>query len=291
MRLSSRKGYIPYLFILPFLLSSFLFFIVPSVYSLVLSFAKYSGYGTIKWVGFSNYINIFKYSRFWDAFLRTLFYWIVKFVPVTVISFLLAVCLHSELVGNMSKIYKPVLFLPQVVATTAASLVFMVLFSTNTGVINQLFGTNESWLQSRIYSKWVVLLLLSWRGIGWFLVVYLSGLTSIPPEVNEACIIEGTNAFQRLVYIKIPLMKQFFLFAFVMDTISSLRMFTEAAVLTSPVEGGRALEVAEGMINLMISNLGAGNFGLSSSYGWILFILTFISSMIILRMFRERKDT
>ena len=65
---------VPYLLIAPFLLSFVLFFVVPSVYSIVLSFAKYAGYGKIKWVGFSNYKSILAYSRFWEALARTAFY-------------------------------------------------------------------------------------------------------------------------------------------------------------------------------------------------------------------------
>ena len=290
MRLYKKQKYIPYLYILPFLISFVIFFVVPTVYSFALSFAKYPGYGVVKWIGTDNYHNILRYSRFWDALQRTLFYWVVKFVPVTVISFMIAVCLKSTLLGSrMQKIYKPILFTPQVCAVTASSLIFGLIFANQGGVINSLTGRTFAWVESPVWAKWVVLILMTWRGIGWFMVVYLSGLTSINPEIYEAATIDGSNAVQSLFHITIPLMKQTFLFAFIMDAISSLRMYTEAAILTG-TNGGNAKPVAEGLLNLLMSNLNSGNFGMASAYGWIIFVIVFIVSMAIFAMMREKEE-
>lgn len=290
MRLYKKQKYIPYLYILPFLISFVIFFVVPTVYSFALSFAKYPGYGVVKWIGTDNYYNILRYSRFWDALQRTLFYWIVKFIPVTVISFMIAVCLKSTLLSsNMQKIYKPILFTPQVCAVTASSLIFGLIFANQGGVINSLTGQTFAWVESPVWAKWVVLILMTWRGIGWFMVVYLSGLTSINPEIYEAATIDGSNAAQSLFHITIPLMKQTFLFAFIMDAISSLRMYTEAAILTG-TNGGNAKPVAEGLLNLLMSNLNSGNFGMACAYGWIIFTIVFIVSMAIFAMMREKEE-
>lgn len=281
---TGKDRIVPYLFIAPFLISFLLFFVVPSIYSFYLSFTKYPGYGTAKWVGINNYKNILSYGRFHSALLRTFFYWIVKFVPVTVISFMMAYCLRTKtlLHSAVSRVIKPILFLPQVCATTACSLVFMIIFATETGVVNQLFGTDVAWIENAVTSKWVVLLLLIWRGAGWFMVVYLSGMTAISQEVIEASRIDGANSFQTLRLVIIPLMKQTFTFAFIMDAITSLRMYTEAAVLTAKDAGSVAREAAEGVINLLMFNLNSGNFGMACAYGWILFVIIFVISLFIL---------
>ena len=288
LKLTKRTWWIPYLFILPFVLSFILFFVVPSVYSFALSFAKYPGYGTIKWIGIRNYESIFKYSRFYSALWRTLFYWLAKFIPVTVISFMMAVCLKSKATRFMSKFYKPVLFLPQVCAVTATALMFQVLFANQGGAVNMILGTNVNWIENRDTAKWVVLIMMCWRSVGWFMVVYLSGLTAISPELHEAAMIDGASPRQNLFYITIPLMKQTFMFAFIMDAINSLRMYTEASVLTGS-RGEVAKDSAEGLINLMMVNLNSGNFGMASAYGWLIFALVFIISMGIFSMFREGK--
>ena len=110
---SLKDKVVPYLFILPFLISFLLFFVIPSIYSFYLSFTKYPGYGQAKWLGIQNYRNILHYGRFWDALGRTFFYWLVKFIPVTVISFMMAYCLKTKAIVNnpVSKVIKPILFL------------------------------------------------------------------------------------------------------------------------------------------------------------------------------------
>ncbi len=288
--LNRTEKYAPYIFLLPFMISFILFFAVPSVYALILSFAKYAGYGTVKWVGIANYKNILTYGRFWDALGRTMFYWIVKFIPITIISFMLAWCLRTNTMRRSAatKFFKPVLFIPQVCATTAVAIVFEILFARETGAINQIFGTTVSWVENQYTAKWIVLLMLIWRGIGWFMVVYMSGMTAISDDLTEAARIDGASEFQIICRITLPLMKQTFKFAFIMDAISSLRMYTEAAVLTT-TDGGPAKQFAEGVTNLLMVNLNAGNFGMACAYGWVIFVLVFVISMFIFGAMRDRK--
>lgn len=290
MRTNKKTWWIPYLFILPFLVSFVIFFLVPSVYSLVLSFTKYAGYGEAKWIGLKNYQTIFRYKRFFQAVERTAFYWLLKLVPVTIISFVSACLIHSRIVGRLAKFYKPILFLPQVCAVTATALMFQVVFSGGEGsAINQIFGTNINFIEDKTWAKWVVLIMTAWRSIGWFMVIYLSGLTSISPELNDAAKIDGASSTQVMFRITIPLMKSTFLFAFIMDAISSLRIYTEPAVLTGS-GSGVARDFAEGVLNLMMVNMNAGNFGMACAYGWVIFAIIFIISMFFLRVLREDAD-
>jgi len=288
MNLNRRERLVPYLLILPFLLSFLLFFLIPSVYSFLLSFAKYPGYGDVKWVQFSNYSNILKYARFWEALRRTIFYWLVKFAPVTILSFLSAVCIHSRLMNRANRLYKPMLFLPQICATVATSLVFQVILAKKSGVINQLLGTEIGFIDNKTLSQYSVLLMMCWRAIGWYMVVYLAGLTTISDEINDAALIDGCNAWSKMLYITIPMMRQTFMFAFIMDAIGSLRIFTEPAVLTGTEN--LATQNAEGVINLLMMNIKGGNFGMASAYGWIVFVLIFAVSTMLLRLFKEREE-
>jgi ABC-type sugar transport system permease subunit len=285
-----KRNITPYLFIAPFLISFVLFFIIPSVYSLILSFYKYAGYGEAKWVGLQNYQSIFTYQRFWDALKRTLFYWLAKFVPVTVVSFMLAWVLRGRTIrdSKAGKFFKPVLFIPQICSTTAVAIIFEILFARQTGVINQLFGLDIGWIDGTTTVKWVVLILLIWRSIGWFMVVYMSGMSAISDEITEAALIDGASEFQTMIHITIPMMKSTFEFAFIMDAISSLRIFTEPAVLTD-TSGNLSKATAEGVINLLMANIQSGNFGMASAYGWVLFVIIFVVSMFIFSAMRDKE--
>ena len=155
-------------------------------------------------------------------------------------------------------------------------------------MVNQIFGTTIAWIENQTTSKWVVLLTLMWRGVGWFMVVYMSSMSAISDDLMEAARIDGATEGGIIFHITIPLMKQTFKFAFIMDAISSLRMYTEAAVLTS-TSGGTAKQSAEGVINLLMVNLNSGNFGMASAYGWIIFVVIFAVSMFIFSAMKDEK--
>ncbi|NSW91284.1 MAG: sugar ABC transporter permease [Firmicutes bacterium] len=284
-RFKLSDSVVAYLFILPFLISFIVFFLIPAAYSLVLSFYKYKGYGEMRFVGLQNYVNLLKYKFFWKTIDNTFFYFFAHLVPVMVISFLLALAVKSKYIGEFSKVYKPIIFLPQMTAIVAASLIWRVIFSTKSGVINQIIRAEIPWLEDTSLMRWSVVVLVSWRAIGWFMVIFLAGLTSISDEVIEASIIDGANPFQRMTRILLPLMKPFFSFAFFMDIIGSLKIFAEPNLLISGKDF--APPEAASIINILVLNLRDGNFGMASAVGWLLFLTIFIITMMQLKLFKE----
>jgi len=234
-------------------------------------------------VGFDNYKSIFVYPTFWRSVGNTIFYWLAHIIPVMIVSFLLAVMLNSKLV-KLRNIYKPIIFLPQVMSIVAASLIFKVLFSTRTGVINALLGTQIPFMESVSIAKWTVVAYIFWRSIGWWMVIYCAGLTMVNPDLLEAATVDGANSAQRLGRITIPLMKPIFLFAFLTDTISSFKIYTEPSIMFNVPTPPHAISV----VGVMIQSLNGGQFGMASAYGWVLFLMIFIVSLFQLRFFRDK---
>lgn len=265
----------PYLFISPFILAWLTLFIGPAIYSLILSFYRYKGYGTATFLGFQNYRSILTYHVFWTMLGNTIFYWLAHVIPLMVFAFLLAVLVRSKLV-RWKSFFKPVIFLPNVIAVVASALVFQSLFGTQYGVLNSLLGAQIPWLQDPKLTRYVVVLLLVWRGVGWWFVIFLAGLTAINTEVEEAALVDGVSAWQQMRHITLPLMRNTFLFAFVMDAISSFRLFTEVNVLVG-TGGGLAPVAVAPILNLLLSNFRAGrssacpplSAGSSSCWWWL----------------------
>lgn len=281
---------VPYLFILPFTGFFLIFFIGPALYSFFLSFHRYRGYGEAQFVGLDNYFRALDYHVFWTTLSNTVFYWIAHALPMMALAFLLSVMVNSRLVVHKN-IFKPLIFLPQMVATVASALVFQNFFGTHTGALNQMLGTDIPWLEDMNLARWAVVILLIWRGVGYWFIIFLAGLTSINEEVNEAAIVDGASPLQRLVYITLPLMRNIFLFAFIVDGIVTLRLFAEPNVL-----GGRGgalapVEMAPAL-NLVVTNIRGARFGDAAAVGWILFAITvfvtFIQYQVIGRQNRER---
>ena len=119
-------------------------------------------------------------------------------------------------------------------------------------------------------------------------IVYLAGLTSINPELEEAALVDGASAWQRIRFITLPLMRGTILFAFVIDAISSFRLFTEPNVLVAA--GGLAHPDMAPLLNLLLSNMRAARFGRSAAVGWLLFILVVMVAYFQFRILRGTSD-
>ncbi|QBD82850.1 sugar ABC transporter permease [Ktedonosporobacter rubrisoli] len=286
-RFRQREAILAYLFVSPFILAFLLFQLGPDIYSFVLSFYHYKGYGTATPVGFSNYLAVLQYHVFWQELGNTIFYWLAHALPLIPLSFLLAMLVRSKFIKGQS-FWKPVIFLPQVIATVASALVFQALFSTEYGIVNQLLHTKIHWLQDYALARWAIIFLLIWRGLGFWFVVFLAGLSSIDPSLEEAAIVDGATLWQRIRYVIVPLMSNVFLFAFVIDAIGSLRLFAEANVLVSGA--GQADPSVAPMLNLLVGNLQNGEFGQSAAIGWILFVLTILVAALQFSSFRASRN-
>ena len=276
----------PYALLMPFFITFLLFFAFPAVYSLILSFFNYRGYGEAKFVGLGNYISLINYATFWKSVGNTFFYFAAHIVPVMLGALLLAFAMQSKAVGASRKFFKPLIFLPQIVPVIATALIFRIIFATRSGVVNQLFGLEMRWLEDADIMRWIVALLVVWRATGWFMVVFLAGLTTISSDLYEAATLDGASTRQKLFYITIPLMRPFFLFAFIMDTISSLKIFVEPNILW-PAQSNPPKDIAP-MMNMITANIRGGNFGLASAAGWLLFLIVLVVSLIQLYVLRNR---
>jgi ABC-type sugar transport system permease subunit len=273
---------VPYLFISPFIVSFIILFLGPAIYSLVVSFFRYAGYGSMTWVGLYNYTATLQYRLFWIGLRNTIFYWIAHDIPMMAFAFGLALIVSSKYI-QLKRFFKPVLYLPQLVTTVASALIFSSFFGLEYGVLNRILGMKIPWLIDVDLARWAVVILLVWRGVGYWFIVYLAGLTSINPEIIEASIVDGANSWKRLIYVILPLMTNTLIFAFVVDAIGSLRIFTEPNVLMAQRGGMAPYEIAP-VVNVLISSLGAGRFGQASSVGWILFLITMIASYIQIKL-------
>ena len=203
-------------------------------------------------------------------------------------AFLFALAMQSSYIGRAQKVIKPVLFLPQVVPLVASALIFKIIFSTNSGALNQITGLQVKWLEDPGLLKWPVVFLIIWRSVGWFMVIFLAGLTTISSDLNEAATLDGANNWQRITKITIPLMKPIFLFAFVTDVISSFKIYTEPNVMM--VETGTIPVDAQPVMNIITNNIKGGNFGMASAAGWILFLIILIVSLAQLFLMKNKED-
>jgi ABC-type sugar transport system permease subunit len=129
-------------------------------------------------------------------------------------------------------------------------------------------------------------MLRSWHSIGWFFVIFLAGLTTINPELYDAAKVDGANAWQSMRSITIPLMRRTFLFALVIISINSMRLFAEPNLLFS---NNLAPPQFQPIMNQLYQNLRGADFGAAAAIAWLIFIPIVIVSLIQFRLLRERE--
>lgn len=280
----TRQKAVPYIFILPFIISYIIFFLYPSIYSFALSFYSYKGYGAAKFIGISNYVNLFKYDTMWKCLGNTFFYFIFSFIPTMIFAFLLALLVRSKVVSRFQSIYKPILFLPQICAVVASALCFKIIFGERVGVFSQLLNRSIPFLTDDSLMKWTVVVLMTWRAISWYFIIYLSGLTTISDEITEASTIDGAGSIQGTFYIIIPLMKPIFMLAFITNAIGSLKIFTEPNLVLG-VNFDPPMKAAP-YINLILNSMNGSQFGMACAAGWILVMIIFLLTLIQLKFFK-----
>ena len=221
-------------FLAPALLLLGIFLFYPIVYLLYLSFTTGSfTVAGIKWVGLRNYWRLFTDVDFWQVIGNTAYFTIATVIPTIIIPLGIAVLLNRSFIfrGALRAAY----FIPSVTSLVAVGLAFRWLFQTD-GVVNDLLinlGLEPvAWLSSTVWAMPVLILLSSWKQLGFNMVVFLAGLQVIPQSHYEAAELDGANGWAKFWYITVPGLQPTIIFAVLTTTIFTLKSFEQVYVIT-----------------------------------------------------------
>ncbi|WP_315863341.1 sugar ABC transporter permease [Thermosynechococcus sp. QS41] len=225
---------VAWLFLLPALLFLTIFVFLPILYLVYLSFTtgSFSQEG-VRWVGLQNYQQLLLSPDFWQVIGNTVYFTGATVLPTIVLPLLLAVGLNQGIRGR--DLLRTAYFLPTMTSIVAVGLGFRWLFQTD-GPVNQLVqtlgGQPIAWLSDPTWAMPVLILLSSWKQLGFNLVVFLAGLQTIPRDRYEAALLDGANAWQQFRYITLPGLRPTLILVFVTTTIFTLRSFEQVYVVT-----------------------------------------------------------
>jgi multiple sugar transport system permease protein len=223
---------------------------VPTFSSIALSFTSWSGIGglgTIEFVGFDNYVNLFSvYPAFWPALQHNLIWLGVFLFVATPIGIFMAVLLDKNIRGT--RIYQSALFMPFVLSLALIGFIWQLQYAPEQGFINSVLGTNTedrliSWLGDRRLNLWAVLVAASWRHIGYIMMIYLAGLKGVDPTLKEAAAVDGASERQTFFRVIFPVLKPVNIVVLVITIIESLRAFDIVYVINKGRNGLELLSV------------------------------------------------
>lgn len=275
-----RKTYTPYLFLLPALIFMGIFLFYPIVDVFRLSFTDYNMITEASFLGTQNYENLFNDPLFWKT-LKNSFIYLIGVVPLLVIlPIFIAVLVNRKLKGI--KWFRAAYYIPVVTSMVVVGIMWKWLYKGN-GLLNYilmsvgLINDPISWLTSTQYALYSVMAVTIWKGLGYYMVIYLAGLQSIPQELYEVAQIDGANWWQKHLHVTIPLLKPSILLVTILSSIAAMKVFTEVYVMTKggPINSSKTLVFY--IYEKAFENL---NLGYAAAMGFVLFVVIFILSYI-----------
>lgn len=209
-----KKKYKKYAQFYAMLAPNLILFLVMSVYPVVWAlkymFYEYDGISPAKFIGMDNFIRLFtRDMNFWATVKNTLVYAGGKIILVLPLAFVIALILNEEKKGK--GIFQAIIFSPTIMSSAVMSLVFFLLFNAYNGDVNRLLQSFHlikqpiNWL-GRELAMLTVIIVAVWGGLGNYMVYFLAGLQQVPKELYESGEIDGTNRFQRMIYITLPML-------------------------------------------------------------------------------------
>lgn len=278
-----------YLFLGPAVIGLFGFVVVPMLWAFLMGFSEWDLINPPKFVGFSNYISLFQDELFLSSLKQTLLFSLEVIPLLFICSLFLAILLNQKFVKGRS-VFRLIYFSPVVVSLVIVSIVWRFIFDSSFGIANYLLLLvhipPQRWLASAQQALPSIGLVTVWKSIGYYMVIFLAGLQTIPNEYYEAAIIDGASASRKFIHITLPLLKGTSIFVVVMCTIDSLRTFTQIYVMT---QGGPAKSTYVLALNIYRSAFVFQKMGYASAMAVILFLIILTFSVLERRYLRENE--
>ncbi|WP_033293214.1 carbohydrate ABC transporter permease [Amycolatopsis jejuensis] len=279
------------LFVTPTALIVIAFFVVPLGIMLFMSLSDWPLLGSPSFAGFDNYAKIFHDKLFLSAITFTLVYTGITTVVVFGISFVLVAISNSPRRG--AKFYRTAFFLPYVLGTASAALLWGVDANDQVGVFNRILqdlgilSEPAGFLATPAKALFTVIAMVVWKFIGFQVVVLLVALRSVPAELYEAAKLDGANAWARLRYITLPYLRPTLTLLFMLSVAGSVLAFDQFYVLT---QGGPANSTVTVVLDLYNTAFSHFKLGTAAAMSVVLLIALVLINAVQLRLRREKGD-
>jgi len=269
-----------------------IFFAVPVVAGLALSLTDFDLYAladlsTLRFVGLNNYMQLLQTPLFWQALGNTL-YFVVVGVPLSIGLSLGAALLLNARVAKWQSLFRTALFAPVVTTVVAVAVIWRYLLHTRYGLINEaLQGLGISpvnWLGDPHWSMPAIILFAAWKNFGYNMVILLAALQAVPREVYESARVDGAGPLRQFIDMTIPMLMPTLVMVGIMTITGYFQLFAEPYVMT---QGGPLRSTLSVLYFMYEEGFRWWNLGNASAVAFLLFVLMFAVSWLLLRFDRD----
>lgn len=280
--------WIVFIFLAPALSAILVFFMIPVLAALLMSFTDFDIYTLgdfrrLRFIAFENYITLFEDELFFKALLNT-FYFVFVGGPLSIIvSLSTALLINSQLV-KFKKIFRTIYFLPVVTTLVAVAIVWRYIYHPRFGLINYILsflGIGPiDWLGDPIFAMPAIIILAVWKNFGYNMILFIAGLQNIPKDLYEAADLDGASSWFKFKSITLPLLAPTTFFTSIMTMIGYFQLFAEPYVMT---QGGPLNSTLSIVLYMYQEGFRWWNIGYSVSIAFVLFIIILIWTIFQLR--------
>jgi ABC-type sugar transport system permease subunit len=269
------------MFLAPFLIMFSVFWVWPIGTSVYYSFTRWDGMSSPKFVGVANYLTLASSDTFYTAAANTLVAWLAYEALLVAFATVLAFLLNAAFLKGRA-LFQAAILAPITVAMAIVALIFQLLYDRDFGFLNQMlrtFGANSTpdWLGNDRLALWSIVILRVWRATGYYTLMILAGLQSIPREILEAARIDGASGAQAARKVTIPLLRPILGFVVITSSIWALQLFEEPWILTSGGPGNATLTV---VIFLYLTSFRYFKLGLGAAVAVVLTMMILVLALM-----------
>jgi multiple sugar transport system permease protein len=270
------------------------FFFVPVLAGLLLSFTDFDVYAigrpeTARFVGLGNYVQVLGNPDFWRALGNTLYFVLVG-GPLSVAASLVAALLVTSKLARFPGLYRSIFFMPVVTTLVAVAIVWRYLYHPQYGLLNWVLGgiglPAVDWLGDPHWAMFAIIVMAVWKNFGYNMLIFVAGLQSIPEELYEAATLDGAGGWARFRHVTLPNLGPTFLFVGIMTMIGNFQLFSEPYVMT---QGGPMGATRTVVLLMYEEGFRWWRMGMGAAIAFVLFVIMLAGTMIQMRLQRERR--
>lgn len=286
-----RRSLVPALFLAPALIMFTIYVIAPIFQSIWISFYEWDGLGEAQWVGWRNYADLWWDDRFYTSLYNNVL-WLLLYMLAVPAGLGIALFLNQTVTGM--RLYKSLFFFPFVISQVVVGLIFAWFYNPNFGVVGQVYeffgATPPNILGDERLVTYGIIAAGLWPQIAYCMILYLTGLNNVAPDLVEAGRLDGAKGWRMLRHVVLPQLKPATFIAVVVTVIGALRSFDLVAIMTKGGPYGSSNVLAYYMYETALSEYGY-RYGYGSAIATVLFLIMLIYiSYFLYRMWLDERE-
>ncbi|XAS66850.1 sugar ABC transporter permease [Micrococcaceae bacterium Sec5.7] len=291
--MKSHRWFTPWALVLPALIWLFVFSIWPTLNTIRLSFTNTKPLGGGDFVGFRNFVDLFKDEQLGYALLNSAIYMVVCLPLLTIGPLLIAILIQKKLPGIT--FFRTAFYTPVIASAVVVGLMWTWLLDDR-GLINNM-ASSLGFIQGPLpflTDRWLVLFsaisLTVWKGLGYYMIIYVSALGNVPKELHEAAAVDGASVVRRFFNVTLPSLRNTIVLVSILVSVSALRVFSELYILTGSKGGPGGQDMSVVMLIQQYARGFYGDLGYASALSIVLFVVTIVPMLVLVRINRKAND-